>query len=114
MSRADQCQQRCQAALDFDMPERHCAPGACQYKPTGVDFAAALETARGNKGFSNLARAYIELVKRAQAGGAVLDELLRLQFKSDLVMAAPDIFKTVRAAANDLEPVSHLKVKKHG
>lgn len=112
--RAKQCHQRCQYALDLGTPEHSCRPGTCQYLPRDVDFAAALVTAQRIKGFSNLGRAFVELVRRAQAGGAVLDELLQLQFKSDITLAAPNIFKTVRAAANDLEPVSHLKVKKHG
>jgi hypothetical protein len=113
VTRADECSERCQLALDYGMPEHACRPGACHYaNRMAVDFAAALVTAQHNKAFSNLARAYIELVRRAKAGQQALAELNRVEFMSDITLASPNLFRTARAAANDLEPLTQLRTKR--
>jgi hypothetical protein len=116
VTRADECSERCQLALDYGIPEQACRPGACHYaNRMPVDFAAALVTAQQNKSFSNLARAYIELVRRAQAGQQALAGVTLQGFDGYLrQFSAEPWLRSARDAANDLEPLTHLKVKKHG
>lgn len=110
MSRADECTTQCQIALDYDTPEYSCK--VCHYakRPEQVDFVAALHTARHNAGFSNLARAYVELLKRAQAGREALAAVNVVEFSGVLKEFEGELWlRRVRDAANDLDSIRQLK-----
>lgn len=109
------CQKQCQLALDYSMPEHSCTVGQCQYNAREEpDFAAALETAKHNKSFSNLARAYLDLLQRAQVGHEALSKVVTLDFTGGIKIQQGDDpwLRRVRDAANDLEPLRNLKVKR--